>query len=127
MPYADILGITMYRDVSNPLLGDFHWPITPQWYSKRAWFAEKQVDKVIVAEFQMEPWYNVPFSSIPVIEQYDKFGILQFKDNIEFAKNSGFERYYIWGVEWWYYMKKHNFPIFWETAKTNFNNVAYKR
>jgi len=120
--YGDILGITMYRDVSNPLLGDFHWPNPPAWYSKRAWFAEKRVDEVIIAEFQMEPWYNVPFTSIPVQEQYSKFDAISFDENIEYAKESGFSTFYIWGVEWWYYMKKHNFPILWEKAKLNFNN-----
>ncbi len=119
--YADILGITMYRDVSNPLLGDFHWASPPAWYSKRAYLAEKRVDKVIVAEFQMEPWFNVPFTSVPIIEQYEKFSPELFIENTEYAKEAGFEKYYIWGVEWWYYMKKHGYSDYIDLAKEFIN------
>lgn len=116
--YADILGITIYRDVSNPLTGDFHWPNPPGWYSKRAWLAEQKVKQVIVAEFQMEPWFNAPFISIPVADQNEKFDLEKFKNNIIFAKKAGFEKYYIWGVEWWYYMKKHNYSQYFKAAKS---------
>ncbi|HUT21878.1 MAG TPA: cellulase family glycosylhydrolase [Candidatus Bipolaricaulota bacterium] len=114
---ADVLGITMYRDVATPMTGDFHWPLPPEWYSKRAWLAEKKVDKVIVAEMQMEPWFNVPFNSVSVSEQRNKFDVELFNDNIDFAMKAGFESYYLWGVEWWYYMNEYGYSEYLEAAK----------
>lgn len=116
--YPDILGITMYRDVSNPWTGDFHWPSPAGWYSKRAKLAERRVDKVIVAELQMEPWYNQPFTSVEPDEQAAKFNIDKMKDNIDFAKKAGFSEYYLWGAEWWFYMEKNGHNEYLEHIKS---------
>jgi hypothetical protein len=45
----------------------------------------------------------------------------QFKKNIEFAKQTGLEEFYLWGSEWWYLLKeKYNEKSFWEEAKLLF-------
>ena len=47
-------------------------------------------------------------------------------DNIEFAKKTGMKEIYVWGVEWWYWMKeKQNQPEIWSEAKKLFIN--YKK
>lgn len=28
------------------------------------------------------------------------------RNNLEFAKRAGFDEIYIWGVEWWYWLKE---------------------
>jgi hypothetical protein len=39
-------------------------------------------------------------------------------DNVEFAKKTGMNEIYVWGVEWWYWMKTtQNNPTLWEQAK----------
>ena len=43
----------------------------------------------------------------------------KFKDVIEYAKNTGEDTSYFWGVEWWYWMKvEHNDSGIWDEAKS---------
>ena len=45
----------------------------------------------------------------------------QFRKNIEFAQRTGLDTFYLWGGEWWYWLKeKQNQPEIWEEAKTLF-------
>ncbi len=45
----------------------------------------------------------------------------QFKANIDFAKKTGLKEFYLWGSEWWYWMKKkQNRPAIWDQAKKIF-------
>ena len=47
----------------------------------------------------------------------------QFKKNIEFAKKTGLKEFYLWGAEWWYWMKeKQNKPEIWNEAKKLFQD-----
>jgi hypothetical protein len=45
----------------------------------------------------------------------------KLKDMIEFSSQTGFQEFYLWGVEWWYWEKemKDN-PGLWEYSKTLF-------
>jgi hypothetical protein len=44
--------------------------------------------------------------------------IKQFHGNIGYARQVGFSPVYLWGAEWWYWMKiKHNDNSFWQAAK----------
>jgi len=40
-----------------------------------------------------------------------------FQTILKIAKETGFSPQYLWGVEWWYWMKQQNQPQFWEAAK----------
>jgi len=45
----------------------------------------------------------------------------QFKKMVGFASGTGFDEFYLWGTEWWYWMKeKHNDPRIWDIAKILF-------
>jgi hypothetical protein len=42
----------------------------------------------------------------------------KFKKIIQFAKNTGTDTFYLWGSEWWYWMKiKQNQPEIWNEVK----------
>ena len=44
--------------------------------------------------------------------------IEKFKEIISYARKTSFETQYLWGIEWWYYLKeKHEHPEFWAAAK----------
>jgi len=46
----------------------------------------------------------------------------RFKQNIEFAKRTGLDKFYLWGAEWWYWLKeKQNQPEIWNEAKLLFD------
>ena len=46
--------------------------------------------------------------------------ITKFNDILEYARATRFEEQYLWGVEWWYYMKENGHPEFWDRAKELF-------
>lgn len=125
MQVSDIFGTTLYRKVYNPVLGYTTYPILPYLYNLKSAlisriFAPKN-QKTIIVELQAEPWSPInSLAKTPIDQQLSAFSISNFKDIISYAKNTGFDENYLWGVEWWYYMAEHGHPEYLEYAKTLF-------
>lgn len=131
---GDIVGTTLYRKawvnissfgfpIANP--GFYStYPIPPVFYSRKAEIIKRLFGKeVMCIELQAEPWASKPFYDVPLDEQIKTMDLRQFKSNVEYAKKTGLDRFYFWGVEWWYWMKeKQNQPQIWQEAKILFNN-----
>jgi hypothetical protein len=123
--YGDMVGVSMYR---NAWFGEFNlsvpYPFPPVFYSRKADLIERFFNKkVIITEFQAEPWGEKPLYVLDLEKQKNLFGINDLEKHIEFAQKSGFDEIYFWGTEWWYWLKtKQNFPDFWNTAKKLFEN-----
>lgn len=119
---SDILPISMYRTVWNKYFGYFIWPLTPTIYFYHASLVSWLVPEVIISELQAEPWSNKPLVKTPLTEQIKSMNEELFKKNINFARETGFSEIYLWGVEWWYWMKEvQNQPYYWNTAKILFS------
>ena len=43
------------------------------------------------------------------------------KETVEFANETGFDEIYLWGAEWWYFMKEQGQPQYWDYARELFN------
>lgn len=119
---GDILGVSMYRIAWNNVFGYFYFPIPPAYYRKKADAISFLADKVIVTELQAEPWGRLPLTELPVGEQYHSMNIGRFRENVDFAYRTGMSEIYLWGVEWWYWLReKQNNPEFWNEAKKLWN------
>jgi len=119
--YGDIFGTTMYRVIWNKTIGYMKYPIPAWFYTTKAWLVGIKPDKRIIIELQAEPW--VPQGKIIYLSQDEakySFDVKQFKENIQYAINTKFNKAYLWGVEWWYWQYKHNDPSFWLFARTLF-------
>lgn len=121
---ADIFGTTMYRIIWNKYLGYFKYPLPPRFFWLKAnlvhiFYPRKSI---IVSELQGEPWaHTMPYET-PLEEQFKSMDFNQFKENIEYVRSVGFPEVYLWGAEWWWWLKnKHNRPEFWEEAKKVIN------
>ncbi|MBI2334949.1 hypothetical protein HYU96_04090 [Candidatus Daviesbacteria bacterium] len=114
---SDILGITLYRNVETPIFGAFTYPFPPWFYRLKSNLVNK---KTIIVELQAEPWSKQPLTQTPLDEQIKKFSPEQLAKNIEFARQTGFEEVYLWGVEWWYFMAKADHPEYLEFARELF-------
>lgn len=120
---ADILGVTMYKTVWNNLTGIWRYPWPPAYYYFKAEQVKKNnpnLSQVLVSELQAEPWNingeNVTHFSIA--QQYQLFGLSDFRHNLKYVRQAGFPSAYLWGVEWWYWLKTaKNEPGFWNAAK----------
>jgi len=127
---ADIFGTTMYRVIySRKVGGYFHYPIPPRFF----WFKANLVHlfypgkPIVVSELQAEPWGPKLIQDLTLEEQAVSMDLNQFNSNIEYARAVGFPENYLWGAEWWYWLKtKHDKPEFWDAAKRVINSNQNK-
>lgn len=120
---GDIVGTTMYEKVWFRQLGIYlTYPFPPTFYWRKAQIIKKLFGKeVICVELQVEPWGPKLLYDSPLKEQEKTMNLEQFQKNVEFAKKTGLREFYLWGAEWWYWMKeKQNNPQIWEEAKKLF-------
>jgi len=117
---GDIVGTTMYKKVWFRQLSIYiYYPLPPVFYWRKARLIKRLFNKkVIVVELQAEPWGPKLMYDLPLEEQKKTMNLNQFRYNIEFAKKTGFDTFYLWGAEWWYWMKEtQNKPNIWNEAK----------
>ncbi len=119
--YPDIFGTTLYRIVWNKYLGFWrYFFIPPAYYHYKASLTKwllPQLKEVIVTELQMEPWtFNRPMATLTYEEQLQSFDQKRFRDNIEFTRKTGLPAVYLWGVEYWYWLKEQGRPGLWQEA-----------
>ncbi len=119
---TDVLGVSMYRITWNRFLGYFYYTLPPEYYSIKARAIRPFVDGIIISELQAEPW--PPGKSITetsLAEQYTSMNPKRFQRNVDYAQRTGFTDIYLWGPEWWWYLKtKHNDSTMWETGAQYF-------
>ncbi|MDI6592054.1 MAG: beta-galactosidase, partial [Patescibacteria group bacterium] len=123
---GDIVGTTLHRRVWVKELKIYltHYWFRPIYYWRKAQIIKKLFNKkVICVELQAEPWGPKLLYDLPIEEQEKTMNLKIFKENIEFAKKTGLDQFYLWGAEWWYWLKeKQNKPEFWREAKKLFQN-----
>lgn len=125
MQLGDYMGTSLYRKVYDKYLGYSSYPYPPLYYRLKAFLIRSlfaQSNKgVFVSELQAEPWpSNLPLAKADIESQSQIFTISEFQDNVEFVKRTGFETSYLWGLEWWSFMKQKGHPEYWYYAKTVF-------
>ena len=118
---GDIFGTTMYRRIYNKYFGRINYHLPPEFFILKEkmtrFFINDHNKKFIVIELAAEPWMAKQIYETQPEEQLKYFDLDFFKDTIEYAKLTGFDEYYLWGAEWWYYMEVNGHPEFWEEAK----------
>lgn len=118
--YADVLGTTLYRIVwSDIFQRHVEYPIPSIFYYKRANLVKRftNVDKVIVIELQAEPWSHLMIYENTLEEQFKTMDLMRFREIIDYTYMTGFDEAYLWGVEWWYWIKeKHGIDTYWNEA-----------
>ena len=104
---SDIFGTTLYRYVNNRFFGDIKYSLIPAAYFRlKAGWAKLWGKEIIISELQAEPWGN------------NQMNQEIFKEITSYAERSGFPKAYLWGAEWWYFMKeKQGRPEMWEAVK----------
>lgn len=121
---ADIFGTTMYRDTYSEFLRTYiHYPLGPEFFKFKRNFAKlfAKPQKWVVIELQAEPWGPIPFQNMSEEERNKTMNLKKFKEIIEYSRQTGFDEFYFWGVEWWYWEKEvNNNPALWEEAKKLF-------
>lgn len=126
---ADIFGSTMYRTVwSDIFKRDLTYPLPPSFFRAKQTFARifaKKDTPMIVIELQAEPWAKEMTYEISVERQYESMNPERFRNVLSYASRTGFDTFYLWGVEWWYWLKvTQDKPEMWEIAKEALQSVS---
>lgn len=120
---ADILGITMYRVVWDKKFGYVHYPFDYIFYRLKGSIIKRitSAHQIIVTELQAEPWGGKSILEMTVAEQKKSMNVQEFQKNVKFTHDAGYAEVYLWGAEWWYWLKtKQNDFSMWEAARELF-------
>jgi hypothetical protein len=121
---GDIFGTTMYRWVWHDWLGSWKYPIPPAFFRVKERITRLFVAKekrFVVIELQGEPWFKKQIYETSLEKQLELLSFNEFCSTIEYAKDTGFSTYYLWGAEWWWSLKQNGHPEYFEYVK-NLNN-----
>lgn len=121
---GDVVGVTMYKKAWFKELGiRVSYPFPPIFYWRKAQTIKRLFGKeIICVELQAEPWCKNLLYNCSLEEQQKTMNLAQFKYNIEFAKRTGLNSFYLWGAEWWYWLaEKQGQPEIWNEAKKLWN------
>jgi len=128
---GDIFGTSIYRKIyprfGGSITGVFQYPIAPEFFRVKErfvrWIDSIPDKKFIVHELQAEPWSHLSLNETLYQEQLQLFSPAYFRDTIDYAEQAGFDEYYLWGAEWWYWMKeKHGNSAYWDIARDMFRD-----
>jgi len=117
---GDLFGTTIYRVVQTPGGFNFYYDWLPAaYYRLKAEMYGRDVAQVFVAELQAEPWFtNGNALTTPLAGQLKMMSLDRLARHVRYAGKVGAPRAYLWGVEWWYWLKdSQGHPEYWEAIK----------
>lgn len=120
--HGDAFGTSVYVYFWNPELGQFK-TILPAWYYRvkeslvQLVYGKKET---FLIELAAEPWLLESVSEVPIDVQFSRMDPEKFDEIIEYAKNTRYESQYLWGGEWWYWLKERGYNEMWEKGKVLF-------
>ncbi|MBI2674248.1 MAG: beta-galactosidase [Candidatus Yanofskybacteria bacterium] len=121
---GDVFGTSLYLYVWPRSIGfPIRYPVTPAFFRIKHNLVRLILGAKpsFVVELSAEPWLLQPIVETPTEVQLDRMGIDKFNEMIDFSAKSGFNESYLWGAEWWYWLKLQGLPDHWERAKQLFN------
>ena len=122
---ADILGTSLYQKVHNKIFGYVKYPIPPSFYIQKSNLIKLLfgVKEIIAVEVQAEPWGDKATTDLTQEEQDITMSFEQFNNMLEYTRQAGFEKGYLWGVEWWYWKAQNGDNRFLDRAKELFKKL----
>src|SRR3989338_3207887 len=104
---GDLFGTTIYRIVRTPggRIIKHDW-IPAAMYRMKAQALRLNREDIFISELQAEPWFVSSTPMTASIEEQEKtMNPERLKKHLEYASHTGFPRAYLWGAEWWYWMR----------------------
>jgi hypothetical protein len=116
---GDIFGTSVYVHLWNPELGPLR-TIVPAWFYRvkdnvmALLFGEKPT---VLIELSAEPWLLEPIVQAPLEVQFARMNTEKLEEIISYAERTRFERQYLWGAEWWYWLHLQGRSEMWERGQ----------
>jgi hypothetical protein len=113
---ADHFGSTFYVYVANEFFEDVRSFMSHNFYRyklflMKLFYGEKPSYFI---EVSIEPWLTKPIIQTSFGEQLQKMNVKRAEIILRIASQAGFTEQYLWGPEWWYYLKKNGHPELWD-------------
>lgn len=108
---ADYFGTTMYRVTWNKYTGYWSYGWLPAiYYRTKLARLDRSADTAFIVELQAEPWApHNNLKDLSIEEQNKSMDLNRLKKNIEFANHVSVSRTYLWGAEWWVWLKEKGY------------------
>lgn len=120
--HGDAFGTSVYVYFWNPELGQFKTVLPPWFYRVKESIVQLLYGKkqTFLIELSAEPWLLEPVTEVPIGVQYSRMDIQKFNEILSYAQKTRYEHQYLWGGEWWYWLKKQGHPEMWDRGKELF-------
>lgn len=127
---GDLFGTTLYKTIYNKKVGYFDYPIGPNFFRIKRFLVEKITGQknFMIVELQGEPWGPEWVGDLSLEEQAKSMDAKKLQEMVEFAQKTNLSSAYLWGAEWWYWLKEEKKETaVWDMAKNLLkNNVVEK-
>jgi beta-galactosidase GanA len=119
---GDAFGTSMYVYFWNPTVGQFRTILPPVAYRVKEGLMRllHGGKPTMLIELSLEPWLVEPVPNVPITAQLERMNPQKFDEIIEYAKTARYDRQYLWGGEWWYWLKTKGNADMWEKGKRLF-------
>lgn len=118
---ADIVGTSLYREVWSPIWGFITYPLPPSFYAHKAKILGLWAPRFIISELQLEAWAPEGIANMPIAEQLKRMSPEKLRAAVDYTRRTGVDEIYVWGTEWWWWLKINGYPQLWEVAREEFN------
>jgi hypothetical protein len=123
---GDMFGTSVYVHFWNPDIGQFRTFLPPWFYRVKdnlmeIFYGEKPT---VLIELSAEPWLLEPVVDVPVETQFTRMNLEKFEDIIKYAEETRYDRQYLWGAEWWYWLMLQDRPEMWDRGKRLYVNES---
>lgn len=125
---GDIFGSTFYVYLSNETIGGFRTIANHNFYkAKSLLFSLIHGSRpTYLIEVSMEPWLTNSIPESTIEEQLEFMNIERLGEIIEMSAKTNFDEQYLWGVEWWYYLRVNGYPEIWDYLKIKLFNKDFE-
>ncbi len=120
--HGDAFGTSVYVYFWNPEFGQFR-SMLPPWFYR----AKEALVRLIygakptyLIELSAEPWLLEPITNVDVETQYSRMDVGKVREIVEYAEKTRYDKQYLWGAEWWYWLKQRGHDEMWELGRELF-------
>jgi hypothetical protein len=119
---GDMFGTSVYVHFWNPELGQFRTFLPAWFYPLKENFTKLRFGHkpTILVELSAEPWLVAPIVEVPLEVQFTRMNPEKFADILEYARHTRYDRQYLWGAEWWYWLHLQGESSLWEMGQELF-------
>ncbi|HMO78831.1 MAG TPA: cellulase family glycosylhydrolase [Candidatus Paceibacterota bacterium] len=112
---GDIFGSTFYIYLTNDKVGEIKSGVNHNFYKAKRLISQIFYGKkpTWLIEVSVEPWLVEPIIKTPIDVQLEFMNIDRIEEILQKSAKTNFDEIYLWGIEWWYYLKKNGHPEIW--------------